>query len=56
MLIIEDIFRDISKARFQEALATIQDKVANAILIRPEHSFRNSPGWENDRILIVWKR
>ena len=56
LLIIEDIFREISKERFQEALDTLRDKVANAILIRPEHKLRQSYGWENDRILVVWKR
>jgi hypothetical protein len=54
LLIIEDIFRAIPAARFQEALDTIKEKVHNAVLIRPEHTYRFSPGWENDRILVVW--
>ena len=54
LLIIEDIFRAIPVARFQEALNTISDKVHNAILVRPEHVYRGSLGWDNDRILIVW--
>ncbi len=56
LLIIEDIFREIPAARFQEALDLIADKVANAVLVQPEHAFRWSPGWDNDRILFVWRR
>jgi hypothetical protein len=54
LLIIEDIFRAIPLARFQEALQTVSEKVHNALLIRPEHIYRYSSGWENDRILVVW--
>ena len=56
ILIIEDIFRDIPAARFQEALDLISEKVANAVLVQPEHPYRFSPEWENDRILFVWRR
>jgi len=54
LLIIEDLFRAIPAARFQEALDCVREKVHNAVLIRPEHTYRFSPGWENDRILMVW--
>jgi hypothetical protein len=55
MLVIEDIFRDISPSRFEEVLELIDEHIDNAILIKPEHSFRHSPGWNNDQILIVFK-
>jgi len=54
LLIIEDIFRAIPRTRFQEALDCVREKVHNAVLVRPEHIYRFSPGWENDRILLVW--
>jgi hypothetical protein len=54
LLIIEDIFRAIPAARFKEAIQQISDKVHNAVLIRPEHVHRFSPGWDNDRILLLW--
>ncbi len=54
LLIIEDIFRAIPAARFKEAIQQISDKVLNAVLVRPEHVHRFSPGWENCRILLVW--
>jgi len=56
LLVIEDIFREIPAARFEEVLREHQDKIAKAILVRPEHTFRFSPGWENDRLLFVWIR
>lgn len=56
LLIIEDIFREIPAARFQEALDLISEKVANAVLVQPEHPYRFTPGWDNDRILFVWRR
>jgi hypothetical protein len=56
LLIIEDIFREIPAARFQEALDLISEKVANAVLVQPEHPYRWSPNWNNDRILFVWRR
>lgn len=56
LLIIEDIFREIPAARFQEALDLISDKVANAVLVQPDHPYRFTPGWDNDRILFVWRR
>lgn len=54
LLIIEDIFRDIPAARFEEALQLVSHKVAKALLVQPEHLFQASPGWNNDRILFVW--
>ena len=54
LLIIEDIFREIPATRFEEALSLVSHKVSKALLVQPEHKFRFSPGWENDRILFVW--
>ncbi len=54
-LIIEDIFRAIPVARFQEA---VDDVIASGIdveayMITPEAALRFSPGWENDRMLVI---
>jgi len=54
LLIIEDIFREIPAARFEEQLNLVSHKVSKALLVQPEHMFRSSPGWENDRILFIW--
>ena len=55
LLIIEDIFRAIPAARFQEAIDSVSHMVQNVVLVRTEHVYRYSPDWENDRILFVWK-
>lgn len=55
-LVIEDIFREIPMERFEEVLADMTEKVGYAVMVTPEHKFRWSPDWENDRILFVWKR
>jgi SAM-dependent methyltransferase len=54
VLVIEDIFREIPYARFEEVLREHVDKVSHAYMIDPEHNYRFSPGWENDRMLFVW--
>lgn len=56
LLVIEDIFRDIPLARFEEALAQVSDRVLNAVMVRTEHKFKFSPEWNNDRVLLVWVR
>jgi hypothetical protein len=55
VVIIEDIFRAIPVNRFQEVYIKLYDKIEHAILVKPEHVYRASPNWENDRMLIIWK-
>jgi hypothetical protein len=56
VLVIEDIFREIPAARFEEVLQTCTEKVLYSVLVTPDHTYRWSPGWENDRVLFVWVR
>lgn len=56
VLVIEDIFREIPLARFEEVLRECMEKVLYAVVVTPEHKYRWSPGWENDRLLFVWVR
>jgi hypothetical protein len=56
LLVIEDIFREIPLARFEEALSQVSDRVLNAVMVRTEHKFKFSPDWNNDRVLLVWVR
>lgn len=55
LLIIEDIFRAIPLARFQEAIDAITESglSVESFMITPEDPLRFSPDWENDRMLIV---
>ncbi len=52
LLIVEDIFRAVPTSYFQEAIDACGCEV-EAYLITPEDTLRASPGWENDRVLIV---
>ncbi len=52
LLIVEDIFRSVPISYFQEAVDACGCEV-EAYLIMPEDTLRASPGWENDRVLIV---
>ncbi len=54
LLVIEDIFRAIPTSFFQESINALSKTVAvEAYMITPEDVLRASPGWENDRLLIV---
>lgn len=56
VLVIEDIFRDIPTARFQEAIDQISERVESAVMVTTEHRFRQSGPWNNDRMLFIWVR
>ncbi len=54
ILVIEDIFRAIPTSIFQESINVLSKTIAvEAYMITPEDVLRASPGWENDRLLIV---
>ena len=55
LMIVEDIFRAISVARFQEAIHAVVSSGINvdAYMITPENSLRYSEGWNNDRMLVI---
>ena len=53
VLVVEDIFRAIPLARFQESINAIADLNIETFMITPEDNLRFSPGWNNDRLLIV---
>ena len=52
LLIVEDIFRAVPTSYFQEAVDACECEV-EAYMICPDDQLRSSPGWENDRVLIV---
>lgn len=53
LLIIEDIFRDRTEDPFKEALDEVKDMVSFHTFIVCEHANRFSPGWNNDKLLII---
>lgn len=53
LLIIEDIFRDRPEEPYKEALESVKDLVSFATFIVCEHTNRYSPGWNNDKLLVI---
>lgn len=56
MFIIEDIYRDKPDGAYDEALKDVLDNFCYASHIITEHKDRFSPGWNNDKLLILIKK
>lgn len=55
LLIVEDIFREGSETPYEEALQAVKDQVGFHTFLICDHSLRYSPGWNNDKILVIVK-
>lgn len=57
MLIVEDIFRNESEERYTKALfeAEILENAATTYFVHCEHKDKWSPGWDNDKLLVLVK-
>jgi predicted O-methyltransferase YrrM len=57
MLIIEDIFRNESEERYAKALFEIEilESAVSTYFVVCEHKNRWSPGWDNDKLLVLVK-
>ena len=53
LLIIEDIFRDRTEGPLVEAYEEIKEMVSFQTFILCEHVNRYSPGWNNDKMLVL---
>jgi len=54
-MIVEDIFRAESEKRYEDALRPILEEAALAYFVVCNHEERYSPGWNNDKILVIVK-
>jgi len=54
-IIVEDIFRAESEKRYEEALGSLLYECAMAYFVICNHDERYSPGWNNDKLLILVK-
>jgi hypothetical protein len=52
-LIIEDIFKSESEQRYVDALAGISKYFSSMTFIVTEHKNKHSPGWDNDKLLVL---
>ena len=55
MLIIEDIFRNEDEKKYEETLSEYEKYYSSGLFIIPEHVKRSSPGWNNDKLLILYR-
>jgi hypothetical protein len=53
MLIIEDIFRNIPEEDFERELKDVLPGCAAAYFVMCEHKWKWSPGWDNDKMLVL---
>ena len=54
-LIIEDVFREKDEKEYQDQLVDIIPQCSAAYFVVCEHKDRWSPGWNNDKLLVLVK-
>ena len=55
MLIVEDIFRATAEEEYSSLLVDILAKCSASYFVMCEHKDRWSPGWDNDKLLVLVK-
>ena len=55
ILVIEDIFRDASEQEYKTQLDSLSEYFSSATFVMTEHMFKHSPGWNNDKLLILYR-
>jgi hypothetical protein len=56
MIIIEDVSRDEPEERYIKILEDIKNEFSFVSFIQTEHENRYSPGWNNDKLLVLVKK
>ncbi len=56
LFIIEDIFKRHNEDDYQKELDDVLDQFSFATFINCEHANKWSPGWDNDKILVLIKK
>lgn len=52
-LIIEDIFRSEDEMKYVDAIGDVEKYFSSMTFIMTEHRLKHSPGWNNDKLLIL---
>lgn len=55
ILLIEDVFRNVTVADYLQVLEPVKNQLAFHGFIEMEHTNKFSPGWDNDKILMLVK-
>ena len=53
LLIIEDVFRNQDHAPYIKVMEEVKDLISFSTFIICDHKDRYSPGWDNDKILVM---
>ena len=53
LLIIEDVFRNQDHAAYIKVMEEVKDLISFSTFIICDHKDRYSPGWDNDKILVM---
>jgi predicted O-methyltransferase YrrM len=56
MIVIEDIYRRESEEYYYNELKDILHEFSQTFFITTDHELRYSPGWDNDKLLVLIKR
>lgn len=56
MLIIEDIFKDEQEIKYAEVLDEVSDLISYATFITANHKLEYTPGWNNSKLLVIYKK
>lgn len=55
ILIIEDIFKSANEDDYKHALKHLENEYYGATFIETNHANNFSPGWDNDKLLVLFK-
>lgn len=55
ILLIEDVFRNVTQEDYLKVLEPIKNQLAFFGFVEMEHANKYSPGWDNDKILMLVK-
>lgn len=55
IIVIEDLFRDFPEDFYKNQLDEVSKYFSSATFVMTEHMFKHSPGWNNDKLLILYR-
>jgi hypothetical protein len=55
LLIVEDIFRSTPEDEYAREIKDVLEKCSASYFVMCEHKDRWSPGWDNDKLLVLVK-
>ena len=56
IIIIEDVYRNESEENYLNELKDVLDNFSQVFFITTDHALRYSPGWDNDKLLVLIKK